>query len=568
MALPECLHYVCPMKESSLARRYAFKLMANLAAVPVYLVMEALLPRALGPATYGNFNFVTAQFQQAAAFLDMGSSTCLCMTLSKRPGEAGLLAFYLRVSILVFALTMLSGLLCLYPPAGAVILPGVPLWLAPLGALWAYLTWTGRILRGMNDAMGITVSSEVVRMSFSMLGAVVLLCLFFSGLLSLGVLFAQQYFFLFLPAVGYAWVMRRAWNLDHGPDSAPEHDAANSPAAPAPGSRDNEKGGIDNARAEKKTQPLTLDTLFRLEPKAKRAYIKEFTHYSGPLFVLALGSALTLGGERWLLQIFAGSEAQGYFSLGQKVGMACFLFVSAMTPLFMRELSKAHGKNDYAGMGLLMDRYAPMLYSVAALLSAFACVEGDFLTRLFGGEKFLAAGPAVRIMALYPLHQAYGQLAGSVFHASAETRALRNVSLIFMAFGLIVSYFMLAPADSSLVGGLGLGAVGLAVKSVGVQVISVCALLWVCSRRIHFKLGRNLLHQIFSLGGFLLLSLAARELGELLLSGEGEHWQRFIFSGVLYGMGCLLAVIICPWLAGLKREDLLFIATKLNLKKT
>ena len=551
------MHYVCPMKESSLARRYAFKLMANLAAVPVYLVMEALLPRALGPATYGNFNFITAQFQQATTFLDMGSSTCLCTALSKRPGEAGLVAFYLRVAILVLCLTMLSGLLCLYPPIGDVILPGVPLWLAPLGAVWAYLTWTGRILRGMNDAMGITVASEMVRMSFSMLGALVLLGLFLSGLLNLGLLFIQQYFFLFLPAVGYAWVMRRAWNIDHAAE-------AKLASETNTGDVNDTAAGINSGKA---SHPLTIATLLRLDAGQKQAYIKEFRRYSGPLFTLALGSALALGGERWLLQIFSGSEAQGYFSLGQKVGMACFLFVSAMTPLFMRELSKAHGKNDYAGMGILMDRYAPMLYSVAAVLSAFACVEGDFLTRLFGGEKFIAAGPAVQIMALYPLHQAYGQLAGSVFHASAETRTLRNVSLTFMGFGLVVSYFMLAPADHGIIGGFGLGATGLALKTVGVQVISVCALLWVCSRRIHFKLGRNLLHQVFSLGSFMLLSLAAREIAALLLSGEGELWQRFILSGFIYGLGCLIAVIICPWLAGLNRADLLFIATKLKLKK-
>lgn len=545
------------MKEISLARRYAFKLMANLAAVPVYLVMEALLPRALGPATYGNFNFITAQFQQATTFLDMGSSTCLCTALSKRPGEAGLVAFYLRVAILVLCLTMLSGLLCLYQPIGDVILPGVPIWLAPMGALWAYLTWAGRILRGMNDAMGITVASESVRMSFSILGALALLCLFLSGQLNLGLLFIQQYFFLFLPAVGYAWVMRRAWNLDHGPE-AQKASETNDPALSS------ETSGINKGQAG---HPLTLNTLLKLDPERKRAYLKEFKHYSGPLFTLALGSALALGGERWLLQIFSGSEAQGFFSLGQKVGMACFLFVSAMTPLFMRELSKAHGQKDFAGMGKLMDRYAPMLYSVAAVLSAFACVEGDFLTQLFGGEKFAAAGPAVQIMALYPIHQAYGQLAGSVFHASADTRTLRNVSLIFMAFGLTVSYFMLAPSDNEIVGGLGLGAVGLAIKTVGVQVVSVGALLWVCSRKIHFKLGRNLLHQVFSLSAFLLLSLAARTLSPLLLPGASEQWQLFIVSGMIYGLSCLTAVIICPWLAGLNRADLLFIATKLKLKK-
>ena len=34
--------------ETSLARRYSFKLLANILNIPIYLLMEAILPRALG----------------------------------------------------------------------------------------------------------------------------------------------------------------------------------------------------------------------------------------------------------------------------------------------------------------------------------------------------------------------------------------------------------------------------------------------------------------------------------------------------------------------------------------
>ena len=67
----------------SLARRYAFKLLANVASVPVYLVMEAILPRALGPRMYGNYSFATTLFQQLSGFLDMGTSTCFYNALSQ-----------------------------------------------------------------------------------------------------------------------------------------------------------------------------------------------------------------------------------------------------------------------------------------------------------------------------------------------------------------------------------------------------------------------------------------------------------------------------------------------------
>ena len=147
----------------TLARRYIFKLVANIASVPVYLVMEAILPRALGPQMYGNYSFATNLFQQLSGFLDMGTSTCFYNSLSRRQAETGLIGFYMRVTVAVFAIILLAAGLLQIPAAGELLMPDVPLWLAPLAALWAFLTWWGRVLRSMNDAVGATVSSEMVR---------------------------------------------------------------------------------------------------------------------------------------------------------------------------------------------------------------------------------------------------------------------------------------------------------------------------------------------------------------------------------------------------------------------
>ena len=123
--------------QPSLARRYMGKLLANIATVPVYLIMEAVLPRALGPQVYGNFNFSTSVFTQLTGFLDMGTSTCFYNALSRRQYEMPLVAFYGRVSALVFLVTMLSGVFLLIPDLGNMLLPDVPLWYAPLAAFYA-----------------------------------------------------------------------------------------------------------------------------------------------------------------------------------------------------------------------------------------------------------------------------------------------------------------------------------------------------------------------------------------------------------------------------------------------
>lgn len=501
-------------KTPTLARRYLFKLLANIASVPVYLIMEAILPRALGPRLYGEYSFATNLFYQLSGFLDMGTSTCLYNSLSRRQTEGSLIAFYMRVSALVFGITMAVALfLFSCPTLGNALMPDVPLWLTPFAALWAFLTWWGRVLRSMNDAIGATVPSEIVRSTISLAAVGFLVLLFVCDVLNIATLFVQQYLMLGLTALGY-WLVtvrcgRGSW----------------------------ENGG---------------NLVLSLSRERRRAYTKEFFDYSNPLFVQALLAFLMIACERWLLQFFNGSTEQGFFALSQKVGMACFLFVSAMTPLLMRELSIAWGKKDVVAMGRLVDRFAPLLYVVAAYFSCFTLVEAAAVVELFGGAEFAAAVLPVQIMALYPLHQAYGQLASSIFHATGKTKILRNIQMCECVYGLSTAWILLAP---STLYGLGLGATGLALKTVLVQIVTVNLYLFLASRFVPLSFAKNVFHQIWSLVVLLGLALVSRKLTMALGIGDLQSFVRFLVSGVLYtGLVAGLALVFPAFLGFTKQE--------------
>ena len=495
-----------PPVQPSLARRYIGKLLANVATVPVYLLMEAILPRALGPQTYGNYNFATSVFTQFTAFLDMGTSTCFYNALSRRQHEGPLVAYYARVTLLVCVVTLLAGCLLAIPFLGDLLLPDVPLWYGPLAALFGFLMWATRVTRSMNDALGLTVPGEILRSLMNLGGAALLLVLFWYNWLTAPTLFALQYLMMGGIVIGGLTIMRRSWQ------------------------------GLD----------------FQLTREASRAYTREFADYSTPLFVQALLSALALWAERWVLQWFDGSVEQGYFALSQRVSMACFLFVSAMTPLIMRELAIAWGNDDREHMGRLLTRFAPLLFAVAAWFSCFTVVEAPALVRLFGGAEFAAALVPVQIMALYPAHQAYGQLASSVFHATSKTRTLRNVSFLEHGGGFVLVWFLLAPAD---LGGLSLGATGLAIKTVVTQFVTVNLLLWLASRLIPLNFWRSLALQGVILGSLLVLAWCTATLSHRYFDGAGDI-IRFIISGSLYGAASLAAVLLCPALVGLSHHDL------------
>ena len=45
-------------------------------------------------------------------------------------------------------------------------------------------------------------------------------------------------------------------------------------------------------------------------------------------------------------------------------------------------------------------------------------------------------------MALYPIHQTYGQLCGAVLYSSGKTNIIRNISIPFQILGLILVAFL------------------------------------------------------------------------------------------------------------------------------
>ncbi len=418
-----------------------------------------------------------------------------------------LVAFYARVTGAVFLITILAGLLLLIPELGKFILPDVQLWYAPLAALFGFLLWGTRVVRSMNDALGLTVPGELLRSCVNLIGAVLILIFFALGLLNAGTLFGLQYLMMGGIIIGCLLIQRRSW------------------------------AHID----------LSLTRSQRI------AYTREFSDYSLPLFIQALLSAMAISVERWILQWFDGSAQQGYFALSQRISAACFLFVSAMTPLIMRELAIAWGNNDRQQMGNLLTRFAPLLFGIAAWFSCFTVVEAPVLVSIFGGTEFASALLPVQIMAFYPAHQAYGQLASSVFHATGKTKTLRNMAVVEHFGGLALVWLFIAPGDF---GGMGLGAMGLALKTVLTQFVMVNLLLWLASRIIPLHFLRNLLLQGLILCAFLLLAWGSQQITHLLLPTALPQLIRFLVSGVVYTILSGTLALLVPTLFGCSRQDL------------
>jgi O-antigen/teichoic acid export membrane protein len=490
-----------------LKKRFSFKLATNFVGFFVSIMTQSMVPRALGPAAYGNFSFLTNYFWQFMGFLSFNSSNALYTKLSQRQKDGGLVSFYavfLLLLAVVLALFLIASFSARYQE---VFWPGQSLLIIVMAAAWAYLRFCGDTLILICDALGLTVRSEMVNMSQKLLGLVIIFLLFLSGRLVLRNFFVLQIFLVILSILLFFTVIQRS---------------------------------------------KLLSMAWHLTRDQVSEYKKEFSRFCLPLVWFSAFAVLAAILDRWFLQKFSGSVEQGFFGLAYQVGAICFLFIGAIMPLISREFAIAFGKKDVVELGRLFSRFAPMLYALAAYFCCFLAIQAKNVVLIFGGRAYADAVVPITIMCLYPMHQVYGQMNGAIYFATDRTMVYRNVGMIFVVLGIFASLFLLGPKKY---GALNLGAKGLALQMVCVQLLSVNVQLWHNIRLMRLSFKRFIGHQFGTL--FVFLAVAALCSYAVRSVFPGSHFLfSFLFSGVLYTLLIFFLIMAFPSLLALKRQEL------------
>lgn len=487
-----------------LGRQYASKLVGNVVSLLAGLVLLSLVPRVLGPASYGRYEFMANFFQQVKGFLDMGTSICFYTKLSQRQGDEGLVTFYHKLLFGASVLMIGGALLLAGTPVGNWLWAGEGALLVGLAACYAAVTWWLDTTRKMVDAWHLTVRGEILYALSRVVAVLILVVIVWGWGLRLEGYFIYQIVTLLLTIVVLKYLLNKRSSTSDGKTAA---------------------------------QPT-------------RAYIREFWDYSHPLVVYAAVGVLVGLADRWILQTQAGAIEQGFFGLASQVGVVCFLFTNAMTQLLSREFAVAWNQQDKERMRSMFRRIIPMLYAVAAYFSVFIALNAKDVIWLLGGQGWEQGAAAMAIMALYPMHQTYGQLSGSVYYATGRTRLYRNIGIVGMVAGLPVMLWLVMPEES---GGLGLGAVGLALEMVVVQFIFVNVSLLFNARLLSLDFWKFLAHQLIVPVAFLLCAFTS---SSLLPPLALPRFGQFLLAGVVYTILVIVMILLIPQLVGLQRGEI------------
>lgn len=205
-------------------------------------------------------------------------------------------------------------------------------------------------------------------------------------------------------------------------------------------------------------------------PKAGEM-IGEFVRYCRPLALLALFSFAYDFADKWLLQHFSGAIEQGYFQIANQIASICLIATTAILSLLWKEIAVAYKNHDKAKVEYLYRRASRGLVFVGAFLCGVLLPWSDTIVAILLGTEYTQASGVLVLMLLYPIHQALGQIGGTTLLATGQTRTYLWVSAGMMLLSIPVSLALLAPGSGGPIAGLGLGATGLALKLVGLNIL-------------------------------------------------------------------------------------------------
>lgn len=496
------------IKIDSFKKRYVFKLASNLVGFGANLVIAGVVPSTLGPSRYGNFMFLSNFFKRLFGIFAASTSHAFYTKISQRQKEIGLLRFYWSLFFLFTLLT--SGVVATILLSGNrdLIWPNQQTKYIWMALLWAILTWGFQTTEKILDAYGLTVKAQLIGIVQKVLKVVLILGLYFAKQLNLTHFFIYHY--IILTVIVVLW-----WKLLR------DHD-------------------------------IPLFPNMRLGLNKVKKYTAEFYEYSSPLIVFTVFSFVFEVMDLWLLERFSGSVEQGFYGLAFQIGSLCFLFTSSMTPLLMREFSVSHAKADLEKMRYYFSKYIPLLFTITAIIAVYLSMQADKIRLIIGGEQYAGATLAIALMAFHPIHKTYGQLSNSLFFATGRTKLHRNLGLFEMTIAFAVSFYLLAPKEFY---GLHLGAVGLAIKMLVAQLISVYVRLWFNTRYLKLSYWKFVLHNISSVIFVGAIAWSCVSVTDVFV--PTDVWIQLMVGSVLYAVCLAAGLFVFPGVVKMSRNELI-----------
>jgi O-antigen/teichoic acid export membrane protein len=483
------------------AIRFAATFAANVVRAGLSFFTGILIARALGAGGYGNLNFLLGSFTAITTLLDAGSTSAFYTLLSSRKRPP---LFFAAYFVWTFGVQFLVTLLVI-----AFVLPNAAvqrLWLghdrglvllAFAASFMVSQTWAA--VAQMGEAARKTIVVQVASVTQAVVHLALIIAAVKLGRLS-------------LPLV-YALI-------------ATEYVIAALILAP---------------------RMLALN-LQRDSTETFASVLREFVVFCRPIVIYCVFNFSYQFADRWLLQRFGGAVQQGFFAVGQQFSTITLLAATSIVNVFWKEVAEANAQGDREKVRRIYYAVHRLLFFGAATVSCALIPYSREILHWTVGDGYEAGALALSLMFLYPIHQALGHVQGTFYLAVGDTRRYTLVGMVMMVVSIPLAYFMVAPRTAA-VPGLQLGAVGIAVKMVVLQVAAISVQMQLLKRshalRTNYLYQATVVALLIALGFGIKLAIAAAIASPLVVA---------ILGGIVYMLVVGAAVWRWPNVGGLEQS--------------
>jgi O-antigen/teichoic acid export membrane protein len=260
---------------------------------------------------------------------------------------------------------------------------------------------------------------------------------------------------------------------------------------------------------------------------SKQEFKKMFKNllvYSSPLLGYMFLQMIAGFSDRWILQRYAGSEAQGLFSFAFSLTNVMTLFVGVLFPLLIREISIAAGENNKLKIAEIYSKFYPLIFALVAYFTAFTFVQAKNILDLLGGKDYDKSLFSFQLLLIIPLLGVFSGLNGAVIYATNKTKIFLKLASFSAPIGILLNIILIHPSFFSL------GYNGLAIKTVVIETISVVIISFIISKEYEISFVKIAGHFLFLIPFFLVaygISFISEDLG---FNGSSV----FFIAGVFY----------------------------------
>lgn len=496
------------MDKKSIKVRFLTTFITNILRVGFSFITGLVIARTLGPGEYGNFSFLLGSFTSLATLVNMASSSAFYTFISQR--QRGKKFFLYYVCWILFQLLILLLLVLFLPDSiRQKIWLGHPFGLVLLALLASFaMNQLWRLAAQIGESIRDTVGVQIRNLALAVAYLVCVAVLAGFHIVSVKNLFILNVILYLLFSILYAWRIYQTGILSKG------------------------------------------------EGEDLRDVLGEFKSFCLPLVIYTGVGFLYSFADYWLLQKFGGSVQQGYYAIGARFSALSLIATTSMLQVFWKEIAEANSLGNMERVRLLYRRVSRSLYFIGAVISCVMIPFSREILALLLGPSYQDAWLPLSLMFLYPIHQSMGQITGTMFYATGKTKAQSYIGIFFMVISIPTVYILLAP-KSAIVPGFQLGAMGLAMKMVGCQILGVNLMAFFVARYINTPFDWS--HQFYVLILLLPLGFISKFFAQYLFSlasFDGYIILVMAVSGIFYSMSVIALIYYFPSTAGVNRDQI------------